>query len=64
MNYAGDKGTISIELVHEALKASMEKGLDVSDVKKNQTLILNSCNLQNPEFLQMHTPSSGSILQI
>lgn len=32
MSNAGDKGTISIELVHEALQSSIDRGVDVSRV--------------------------------
>jgi AraC-like DNA-binding protein len=32
MNFAGEKGTISIELVHEALEASISRGVDVSPI--------------------------------
>lgn len=38
MTYAGDKGTVSIELVHEALKASIERGVDVSHVLEKSNI--------------------------
>lgn len=40
MTYAGDKGTVSIELVHEALKASIERGIDISQVLKKSNIDL------------------------